>query len=259
MDSVKIIIPSYKRAKMLYETTLELLLRLNVDIIKDVEIVVETEEMKKEYLDTIPFRLNIIVSNSDGLKGKRNFMRNYYQYKTDYEYLLCLDDDINDILNIAGKSITQEEWIEMVEKGFEECEKNGAYYWSICPFDNSFFFKDKVSNNLKYIIGAFHGIIIDRELPPLQTEFNHYEDYDFTAQHFLRDKSIVRLNMFGLKTKYYNPKGGLGEWYGGNDKRKEAQTNDRDKLINKYPDGMFKKISKKWGADVKLNHRFKVS
>jgi hypothetical protein len=196
MDSVKIVIPSYKRAKILYETTLELLLRLNIDIIKQVDIVVETEDMKKEYLETIPFKLNIIVSNTDGVKGKRNFIRNYYQYKTDYEYLLCLDDDINDILNIDGKSITEDEFIKMVETGFIECEKNGAYIWSICPFDNAFFFTGKLSYDLKIIIGAFQGLIIDREMKPIQTDFNHYEDFDFTIQHFLRDKSIIRLNMY---------------------------------------------------------------
>lgn len=260
MEQVKIVIASFKRAKILYETTLELLLRLNVDIIKDVEIVVETEEMKKEYLETIPFKLKIIVSNTDGLKGKRNFIRNYYQYETDYEYILSMDDDIKDILNIEGKSITENEWIKLVETGFEECEKNGAYIWSLTPSDNSFFYKDSISYNLKTMIGAFQGIIIDRDMEPIQTEFNQYEDLDFSIQHFLRDKKVVKLNMCGLKTKYFNPKGGLGEWYGGNDKRKEAQDKDAEKLINKYPAGICKKVvKKKWGYDVVLNYRFKIS
>ena len=91
----------------------------------------------------------------------------------------------------------------------------------------------------------------------MTTKFNHYEDFCFTCQHFLRDGGVLRFNWIALKTKYFNPNGGITEWYGGKELRKVAQKKDALRFIEQYP-GMAKIISKQYGTDLRLNHLYKV-
>ena len=250
----KFVIPSWKRPTILKEKTLAFLKKMEVDK-SLIDIVVETEVMKTEYLQENP-GYNVVVSNTFGIKGKRNFVRNYYQYKTDYDYIICIDDDIDDI-NDWDKPITSERFFSLIEEMFIQCELNGATMWGVSPFHNVFYMKQSITTSLKYICGAFFGLIIDRDHQPLQTDFDHYEDFCFSAQHFLRDKSVIRNNAISIKTKYFNPDGGITEWYGGKEQRKVAQKQDAIRFIELYP-GMAKIINKKYGADLRLNHLFRV-
>ena len=250
----KFVIPSWKRPTILKEKTLAFLKKMEVDK-SLIDIVVETEVMKTEYLQENP-GYNVVVSNTFGIKGKRNFVRNYYQYKTDYDYIICIDDDIDDI-NDWDKPITSERFFNLIEEMFIQCELNGATMWGVSPFHNVFYMKQSITTSLKYICGAFFGLIIDRDHQPLQTDFDHYEDFCFSAQHFLRDKSVIRNNAISIKTKYFNPDGGITEWYGGKEQRKVAQKQDAIRFIELYP-GMAKIINKKYGADLRLNHLFRV-
>ena len=85
-----ICIPSYNRPKIINEKSLAFLKKMGIDQ-KMVEVIVETNEMKADYLNINP-NLNIIVSNTNGIKEKRNFVRNYYRNETNITNLLCLDD-----------------------------------------------------------------------------------------------------------------------------------------------------------------------
>ena len=251
----RICIPSYKRAKMINLKTLAFLNRLQVPI-EGIDVVVETEEMKQDYLEENS-NLNIIVSNTNGIREKRNFIRNYYQFETDTRYLICIDDDMDNIMDM-DKPITREAFIDATQQAFRLCEEKGLTLWGVSPFHNTFFMKRNISTNLKYICGAFFGLIIDRKYEPIFTTFNHYEDFCFTCQHFLRDNGTLRMNWLALKTKYFNPKGGITEWYGGKDKRAEAQETDASKFIELYPN-MARIIKKKYGCDLRLNYRYKNS
>ena len=255
MENVRFIIPSYNRKHLIGDKTLALLKKYTVPK-EHIEIVVETEKMKNEYLEEIGNDYKILVSNTDGIKEKRNWVRRYYQEETDYEYIICLDDDLNDMNNM-GKSLTAEEFKELVEDGFNECEKRGLYLWGVVGFDNKFFMKDTVTTKLKTIIGAFWGLIIEREKEPLQTLFNHYEDLDFTCQHFLRDGGVLRYNNISISTKYFNPDGGITHWYGGKEKRQQDQENGAVLMLLKYGK-MCRAIKKKIGWDIRLNHHFKI-
>ena len=153
--------------------------------------------------------------------------------------------------------LTGERFVEIVNLGFDECVKVGAYMWGVSPFNNKFFLQKKVSTNLKYICGAFVGLIINRDLPPLQTSIDHAEDFEFSCEHFVRDNAVVRLNWIALVTKYLNPNGGITEWYGGKEGRREAQEKNSKWLQEKYGSKMVRLIVKKWGYDVRLNGYYK--
>lgn len=249
----KVCVPSYKRPHILKQKTMKLLERLQNNL-SEVDVIVETDEMAEEYRKHIGDEVNIIVSNTDGIKEKRNFVRDYYQNKTDVDYLICLDDDIDELLDY-DKPITREAFIDMVEKGFTMCEEKGFKLWGVSAFNNSYYLERNISTNLRYICGAFWGLIIDRDLPVLQTQFNHYEDFCFTCQHYLRDKGVLRFNWIALKTKYFNPDGGISDWYGGNENRRVAQKNDAKVFTELYPK-MARVIEKKSGFDLRLNHRY---
>tara|TARA_Y100000004_G_C8925986_1_gene417660 strand:- start:607 stop:1371 length:765 start_codon:yes stop_codon:yes gene_type:complete len=249
----RFVIPSWKRPTILRDKTLAFLKQMEVP--KElIDIVVETEVMKTEYLEHNP-GYNVVVSNTFGIMGKRNFVRTYYQYKTDLSYIVCIDDDI-DMLMDWDVPMTADRFYEVIEESFIQCEMNGATMWGVSPFHNTFFMKNNITTCLKYICGAFFGLIIDRDHPPLQTDYDHYEDFDFSCQHFLRDKALIRNNGVSIITKYFNPNGGITEWYGGKEQRKEAQKQDALRFIEQYP-RMARIIEKPYGTDLRLNHLFK--
>ena len=100
-------------------------------------------------------------------------------------------------------------------------------------------------------------MIIEREKEPLVTLFNHYEDLDFTCQHFLRDGGVLRYNYISASSKYLNPDGGITHWYGGKKKREEDQENGAVLMLLKYGK-MCRAVKKKTGWDIRLNHQFKI-
>lgn len=254
MYNYKICIPSYKRPQLIKDYTLKLLDKYYVN--KDnIDIIVENEDMKKEYLESLGNDYNIIVSDTNGICEKRNFVRHYYQHETDVKYLVCIDDDIENLIDY-DVPLTPIGFEKTIQTGFEECEKNNLYLWGVSPFHNVFFLSKKVSTNLKYICGALFGLIIDRTKDVIYSDLDHYEDFLFTCEHFIRDNGVVRLNWIALKTKYFNPKGGITEWYGGVRARKEAQIKNATYMKDRYGD-MCRVIIKKYGYDLRLNHNYK--
>ena len=253
----RICIPSYKRANLIRERTLRLLNIYNVPK-QLIDIIVETEEMKSEYINSIGSEYNIIVSNTKGVGQKRNFVRKFYQQETDVKYLVCLDDDLVQILDMDKPLESFQEFEKIILTGFDECEKHCCDLWGVSPLTNPFFMKRKVTSNLKYICGAIFGLIIDRAVPPIQTQFDHGEDHDFTIQHFLRDDAVIRLNWVCFKTDYFVDNGGITTYSGGVAARKEEAEINCKKLASMYPD-MISYDENKWGPSIKYNWRFKNS
>jgi len=251
----RICIPSYRRANLIRERTLRLLNNYNVP--KElIDIIVETEDMKNEYIKSIGSDYNIIVSNTKGVGQKRNFVRRYYQQETDVKYLVCLDDDLLQILDMDKPIECFDDFEKIILRGFDECEKHQCDLWGVSPLTNPFFMKRKVSSNLKYICGAMFGLIIDRSVPPIQTQFDHCEDMEFCLQHFLRDDAVIRLNWICFKHEYFVDNGGITTYCGSvAERKKEAEINCK-KLASMYPD-MVKYTTNKWGSSIKFNWRYK--
>ena len=140
-----ICIPSYNRPKIINEKSLAFLKKMGIDQ-KMVEVIVETNEMKADYLNINP-NLNIIVSNTNGIKEKRNFVRNYYRNETNITNLLCLDDDLDDIMDF-DKSIEPERFIEIVnEENYSEGELNLIYKSMYEDIDEEYFDETYMEEN----------------------------------------------------------------------------------------------------------------
>ena len=246
----RIAIPTFNRPIQLNTKTLVLLRKHKIDL-SILDVFIENEEQKELYKSKNS-NLNYIVTNTTGIKDKRNIMRKYYRDKTTEKNIVFIDDDIDEIYD-GAKPL--ENLDEFLNHAFFQTQKRDLNLWGVCAFNNPFFLKDTISTNLRYICGGFHGLIIDRNKELLLTQFNHYEDFEFSILHFKRDKGVVRFNSIGLKTKCF-AKGGINDSYGGLDKRQKDMEVAGNKFIALYS-GYARQIKKKIGHDLRLNYRAK--
>lgn len=255
----RIAIPSFERVPILVNKTFKLLKKHNISFDK-IDLFLETKDLQDQYelyLDDTEYShlgFNIIITDTVGIGAKRNFIRNYYrQEETFCKYVVSIDDDIDDLCEM-DKSLEGLE--NFIETAFIETESLNLNLWGVSAFHNAFFMKQNISTNLKYICGAFFGLIIDLDKTMLQTTYNHYEDFEFTIKHFHRDGGVVRFNDIALKTKYF-AEGGINESYGGIVNRKQDMEVAGLRFVDEYR-GIARLIEKKYGFDIRLNHRAKT-
>lgn len=244
--SIEIAIPTYQRPHKLIATTLKLLEEVPNEIIK---IYVENEEQKSIYKEYLESDYEIIITNTIGIGPKRNWIKHHSKAK----YLLQIDDDIYAIKDWNGISLSGERVYELIKEGFKECEEAGLHLWGICCFANSFFMKNTITTNLKFICGGFHGTITDKLI---DCPINTFEDYWNTCAYFNSDGGVLRKNGYGLKTKTFTEKGGLQSMYSSTDRVLEQTQNAS--IIKKEFGRMVSIIKKKRGVDLRLNHNYKV-
>lgn len=251
----RIAIPSFNRPQIIKNKTLKLLeeYKIPFDII---DVFIENQYQYDLYYESmvdneIYHDLNLIITDTKGIGEKRNFIRNYYFHMYS-RYVLCIDDDLDQICEkVNDKSIEPiKDLNKMIIENFEITEKQNLNIWGVSAYHNPFFLKDNMTTNLKYICGAFYGLIIDKNKKPLQTKFNHYEDFEFSILHFQRDGGTVRFNKYCLITKYFG-EGGINESYGGLQNRKKDMEVAGKKFILLYSD-YSRLIEKKYGFDIRL-------
>ena len=251
--SYRIVIPSYLRAEILKTHTLALLHKHNINM-NNVDILLSTEEEGNEYKKVLgdDYTHNYIYHGQKGIGAVRNFIKHYYKYKTDCVNVVYIDDDIQELNDWDAPA---EDLNAFFEAMFEITKKENLNLWGVSAFHNPFFMNKTITTNLKYISGCFCGEIIDREKHDIYTEFDHYEDFAFSCEHFLRDGGVVRNNGFCVITKYF-AEGGIVASYWGLDKRKKDMELASHHFIERYGNMARIKI-KKYGYDIRLNSYFK--
>jgi hypothetical protein len=222
----RIAIPSYKRSKQIKERTLNYL--LNICGIKpnliDVFVANEKEYEDYKYLEELGIKVIVGIVL---LHKQRNFIRKYYE---EGDFIMQFDDDIDSLKIKKGKkTVVLERLDEIINIGFNECLKHKTKIWGPSAVDNHFFMNNKISTNLKHIVGSCFGIIIDKD-KSLDLVLEEKEDYDRTIRYFLKFGKVVRLNMIATKTTYYKGEGGMVD-----SRTKEAQDSAALYLCEKYP------------------------
>ena len=249
----RIIIPSYKRATILKTHTLALLHKHNINM-DNVDILLGTKEEGIEYKKILgnDYTHNYIYHGQKGIGAVRNFIKDYYKTHSDIQYAVYIDDDIQEVNDWDEPVEDLNAFIEAMFQTTLDCKLN---LWGVSAFHNPFFLKKTITTNLKYISGCFCGEIIDREKHDIFTEFDHYEDFAFTCEHFIRDGGVVRNNGFCVITKYF-AEGGIVASYGGLDKRQKDMEVAAYHFIERYGNMARIKI-KNYGYDIRLNSYYK--
>jgi len=240
-----IAIPSYKRAQELPLKTLATLQRYNVSLDKIYIFVIEQEiELYKE---TCPGYQ--IISGHLGLVNQRAFIENYFPIDTN---ILFLDDDVSDVFTLSDTNtrIPISDFEQFVSDSFQGMEEVGATLWSIYPVDNTMFMSGSKSETigLTYCVGAFYGQKNTRDIQ-LTTGYDSIEDRERTILRYIRDGKVLRLNHFGLKTKYF-AKGGLMS-----DNRQMNHQIASEALVERYPNLVRLKLRKNGYTDAQIKSK----
>lgn len=255
----EIAIPSFNRADIIANRTIKLLKEMKVPKRK-IRIFLRDMEQLEQYKETIG-NYKYELTGQSGILATRNYLRTYYHEKNGLQGVLFMDDDIEQFntLDENNKLIPVENFMETLSQMFLTTEELGFRLFAPSAYNNNFYMKDKISTNLKYCIGAFMGLVIDKSKPCIHTDIDHFEDFLFSVEHFLEDGGVVRFEKYSIKTKYFELKGGICGSMGGLENRRKNMDENAKYMIDRYGNDICRLKMKKWGADLRLNYRYKRS
>jgi len=223
--SIVFAIPSYKRVEILKTKTLETLKSYNISE-KSIYIFCANKEELKIYQDNIDSSYNILLGVPK-LYKQRNFISNYFK---EGQKIVYMDDDIGGITELSKPKLKRlPNLMRFLDDAFAECKENNAYLFGVYPVDNHYFMRKTITKDLRYIIGAFYGVI-NRKSKDLKLWLEEKEDVLRTIQFYKKDGVVIRYNFIGIKTKYFGD-GGMSV---GRDRIKEGKIAVQ-KLHRKYP------------------------
>ena len=232
-------IHTYKRYEQVYDKSMKTLLNGKVPANK-IYIFVANKQEEKEYREKLPKgSYKKIVVGIIGITNQRKFMVKYFKPGTK---VLFLDDDVErvDKLSADGKKFNKVSNVDkFIKDSFKECEKYGLFLWGVYPVRNELFMKSrpKKSYGLRFILGTFYGQIIrhNKKLVPSAPE---KEDFEQSILHYIMDGGVFRQEKYTIKTKFFNPKGGIAAM---SKDRKKVNKGAAEYLEKKYGD-----YGKKW-------------
>jgi hypothetical protein len=255
-----ICIPSYKRHEICKNKTLSMLKNNDIDS-KKIYIYVADENEYEIYSKTLDTKsYNKIIIGKRGLVQQREFIMNQWP---EGKWIVFLDDDIKSIDLSLSPLFKKHNFNYFIKYAFDKCVANDAYIWGVYPVFNIHFRAPtpEMSTDLKYIVGAFYGIINRPTLNSLKliiTRKNgQKEDVERSIKYFIQDKIVLRFNRVGFVTQYYGREGGLGNY----EERLKPMQEACKKLIKKYPEYGYSKKRKKGMCEVGLRkiHAFTMS
>jgi hypothetical protein len=242
MTDYVVCVPSYKRAELCNEKTLQMLKDNHIPA-KKIYVYVANKEEYDEYIQILDkSKYNKLVVGIKGLVPQRQFiMKQFPQGK----HIVFFDDDVSKI-DLSMWSLTKGKSLDFFFKhAFKESHKNKSFIWGVYPVFNPFFRKERqeMSTCLTYIVGAFYGIINRPNLKAIELtitkENGQKEDVERTLKYFVEDGIVLRFNRIGFMTKYYGKSGGLGTF----EARLKPMLEASKKLKAKY--GEYGEISTK--------------
>ncbi len=249
--SYVICIPSYKRANYCNEKTLRVLQEHKINP-KNIYVYVANKEEYNLYEPVLDKKLyNKLVIGKKGLVPQRQFIMEQWPKNKN---IIFFDDDVESIdlkLSTLFKNHSLDYFFQYT---FQQCINYHSYIWGVYPVFNPFFRKTKkeMTTDLKYIVGAFYGIINRPDLKKIQLtitkENGQKEDVERTIKYFIEDGIVIRFNKVGFTTKYYGKEGGLGRFEDRLKPMKEAC----QKLEEKYGDYGHTKFRKNGMAEFVL-------
>lgn len=225
MGDYEIVIPSYKREKIIKMKTLSMLKSANIPTNK-ITIFVASNEEKIKYQEYNP-EYKIVIGKL-GICNQRNFIVNYLKQGT---HAIFIDDDVVELQILKNDKLTKIKDLDSFFKlGFLKARENNSFLWGIYPARNTYYMTKRpvYDTDLTFIIGTFYGQII-RHGFVLNTE--EKEDIENSIIHYINDGSVFRFNKITMKTRFHAAKGGLGRM---NEERKLKHRNAAEYLKETY-------------------------
>jgi hypothetical protein len=251
MSKYIVAIPSYKRENVLPEKTLKTLIDGKVDP-RRIHIFVANDSERKKY-ETIPREMyGAIVVGKPGISRQRRFIIEYFPENT---RVVSIDDDVQGVFQLDGDKLSKVGNLDkFYENAFSQLEKEKLFIWGVYPVHNPFFMKQKVTTDLKFILGTMYGFINrhDTKLKP-SLQCREKEDVELSLLYYLKDGGVLRFNQITVKTKFHS-EGGLGE----KSERFKDNQDSAEYLAKKYPDLVTIFHRKNGMAEIRMARRPRV-
>ena len=247
----KFVIPSYKRVEGLKNKTLKFLNDMGVNH-SDVYIFSspdDNDEYVKEFGD-----LYTVITSRNTITEKRNHIIEYFD---EGEYIIELDDDVEDIIcfyvkQIDGisKSVSLKDKYNTIYDFVNECFQPNVSMWGIASTTNPYFGGrgDFKGIQLRSMIASVCGYINDKRI---KLTLKDKEDFERVILYYDLGKTTLKRTDFGIKTKYWTNKGGIEAQYK-KDERKILQWETADILVERYPNYVYKQVRKNGIADIRF-------
>jgi hypothetical protein len=245
MKNIVVAIPTYNRYKILRDNTLKLLKQHNFNSKEFVYLFVANEEEAAKYKEVIDENdYNQIIIGVPGMKNIRNFICNYFDLD---QNIFFMDDDLKSVmLGYKDNNLEFTNFEQIIYNGFKECKQQKLNLFGFYPVYNKYFMKNKITYDLRYIIGSCYGLINKKIL----VNTDDKEDVERTLQYYVRDGGVIRYNYISFKTNYYTNKGGM-------QKERTIKTirEGAEYIIQEYPE-LAEIVEKKNGRyEIKLNYK----
>jgi len=181
--SYVIAIPTYNRVNEIIKKTLNALYEGNVNKSK-IYLFVANKKEYDLYEKNVPKNLyNKIIVGKKGITNQRIFISKYFK---EGQYIVSMDDDVEELEILKGEKLVK---LNNLHKffidGLKLLEKEKLYIWGIYPVRNPFFMYNKITTDLRFIIGVTFGYI-NRHMkglyPSIKSETK--EDYEQTILFF---------------------------------------------------------------------------
>lgn len=229
-----IAIPSYKRSKVCNDKTLTTLKKHKIP--KElINVYVANKKEYTTYLNDLDTNLyGKLIIGKKGLVPQRQFIMNSFK---EGQNIVYFDDDVSKIDLSMSDRFSSHSLDYFFKSAFKDCIKYNSFIWGVYPVFNPFFRKERpeLSKTIRYIVGAFYGIINRPKLKHIQLTITKQngqkEDVERTLRYFDYDKIVLRYDKIGFETKYYGKEGGLGTF----EERLKPMKEATEKLIQKYP------------------------
>lgn len=243
----RIAIPSYKRYSTLKEKTLSLLSRHFVDSSKIDIFVADEDELGfyKKVLEKGSY--GRIIVGIKGMMNIRNFIQSFYD---EGQRIVCLDDDISDIMMIRNNGDKKYSNLQNLNLFFDYCfsicDELRTKYWGIYAASNPFFMSRTIAYGLYYLIGSCWGMVVSHSRD-LYVTMDDKEDFERSVRAYLKFGNVVRMNFVTVKSSYYTEDGGMQV-----ERTEERVESSGRKLIAMFPHCVHINNARKKHFEVKL-------
>ena len=214
----KVAICSKGRSQSIMDKTLNMLSQINPSRIYI--FVVEEEYEDYKYLEWLGYN---IVIGVDGQPQQREFVSNYFN---ENQPIVWCDDDCEMIRETNQNAFKEiDDYEQFFLDGFTELDKANLNLFGVYPIRNIGWMKDRTTDGLKFIVGAFNMTFNKRAYEKLEEGFDYHlcEDYSRTLKYFKGDGGVLRNERFYIKHNIYTLAGGIDRKGGKLDPLKEKQ------------------------------------